>query len=907
MWLKILDDGDDKEALEKLVDDAIERGDHTEATTLLRRLANTTVDKSEKARVALREAELLADGVGDVDMAIVRYESILSDLDPTCRPALQAIADLQEARENPAGAADALERELDSSADSQERGQVAGRLARLYETLDDSKNAIRALDIVRKADPEDFDALTRLCDLCEKSEQWDRVAELLAQRIEVEADDEDASAMTRRLAEILADKLDRGDEALAALTELADQGDPKIREAYIDLGDKLGWKGIVATKVVEWWFEARHGQERTTNLRGAFARFSEVGRDQDAVRVAVEIVRSKGADRELAERLEELAVKTGDQDALSIAHDLLAKGDAGERPSDRARSTGRSSREGRRSAQRGASARRGGAHERARRRCRAPPRAARRVGREAERRHRSLRTAGSSPVPEGAGRDRTRARSRAAAQVAGQRSQLDRARGFYELALSGSPADETLDVLSESAREGDEKFGGEKLRRALCAAMASGGQGARDGGRTRGALLRRAATISHRDLNDLEQSFTWLGDALVAHVEAVTLDALDALGREVGALRRSEASITRALAEVFDGPLVRQLLGRRAKLRREDLDDKSGAATDLKKLHDLSPTDQAVMDDLSGLLTELGDYRGMVQLYEDQILRGKDMSARAELARKVARMWEEQLQDPREAADAWRRVLRMKQGDAEATAGLERAKTNMLKKPDPDASDAYAPPKLQQSLPPAPPEPAQASATQESIPAVAPVSEAPPAAHLDPPTLPPTLDSALRLDESTGPATTDRASLFDEDEGEENGAPAKPARPLGLSFAQSHDEVTVSAPSELLDQVRARTNDHEYGQQDDFAKTGEGTAIDFHEAAAAHAKLAAATRVAPEEAEAAAAAGESDLGDEVIDADDLAEILDVQDDEEEGPATEPPPAAESSPSKRSPPPPIPRG
>ncbi len=73
-------------------------------------------------------------------------------------------------------------------------------------------------------------------------------------------------------------------------------------------------------------------------------------------------------------------------------------------------------------------------------------------------------------------------------------------------------------------------------------------------------------------------------------------------------------------------------------------------------------------------MTELGDYRGMkVRVFEDQILRGKDMGARAELARKVAQMWEIELADPREAADAWRRVLRMKQGDPEATAGLERA------------------------------------------------------------------------------------------------------------------------------------------------------------------------------------------------------------------------------------------
>src|SRR6185369_12223282 len=95
-------------------------------------------------------------------------------------------------------------------------------------------------------------------------------------------------------------------------------------------------------------------------------------------------------------------------------------------------------------------------------------------------------------------------------------------------------------------------------------------------------------------------------------------------------------------------------------------------------------SDMEVMEKLSGLYTELGDYRGMVQLFEDQILRGRDQSQRAELARKVARLWEERLDDAREAADAWRRVLRMKAGDAEATTGLERAKSNMLKKPSPE-------------------------------------------------------------------------------------------------------------------------------------------------------------------------------------------------------------------------------
>jgi hypothetical protein len=67
-------------------------------------------------------------------------------------------------------------------------------------------------------------------------------------------------------------------------------------------------------------------------------------------------------------------------------------------------------------------------------------------------------------------------------------------------------------------------------------------------------------------------------------------------------------------------------------------------------------------------------------------------------------LWEEQLKDPREAADAWRRVLRMKSGDADAQAGLERAKAAMLTQreaeeaapplPASDAGDDDEPPDL---------------------------------------------------------------------------------------------------------------------------------------------------------------------------------------------------------------------
>ena len=78
--------------------------------------------------------------------------------------------------------------------------------------------------------------------------------------------------------------------------------------------------------------------------------------------------------------------------------------------------------------------------------------------------------------------------------------------------------------------------------------------------------------MTQRDLKDLDEAFVLLGDALVAHVDPLTLDALEALAEEVGEPRRAEETLSHVLEEVFDGPLVRQLLARRAKLRREVLE-----------------------------------------------------------------------------------------------------------------------------------------------------------------------------------------------------------------------------------------------------------------------------------------------------------------------------------------------
>jgi tetratricopeptide (TPR) repeat protein len=406
-----------------------------------------------------------------------------------------------------------------------------------------------------------------------------------------------------------------------------------------------------------------------------------------------------------------------------------------------------------------------------------------------------------------------------AAVVAASHGVFDKARSFFDVALGGAVQEETLNTLVAVARSSDSEQKTDNLRRTLAEALANGGQGSRDGGRTRGMLLGRAAELAHRELKDTEQAFAWLGDAIVSHVDDEPLAALEALADELGQPKRAETVLSRALEEVFDGPLVRKLLARRAAVRREKLSDPQGAAADLKRLHDLSPADGAVMDQLSALYVELDDYKGMVQLYEDQILRGKEPSARAELARKVARLWEEKLSDPREAADAWRRVLRMKAGDPEAAEGLDRAKANMLKRAPSDPPPEPAKPVAQpaKASPPAKPKSAAAKAEVEPESAEGETetrSETdtngePEAPAQEPPTPEPSADAGLTApgeaevrDAPTPEAAVDASS---EPDSLAEAAPASdaasvlepPSIPMPVSSGEPDDvAVTVSPPAE---------------------------------------------------------------------------------------------------------------
>src|SRR5690606_15609260 len=163
-----------------------------------------TEEAPARIELALREATLLAE-LSRAEEAIARYEEVLS-LDANHREALERIAALYEKRSDFENLARTLERIVPLAASDEERIDLARRLASLYEgPLDDPKRAITALEKVHALDEEDFDAVGRLYELGAKVGDYATAAKYLAILVEIEGDEDEHSALSRKLAAILAD------------------------------------------------------------------------------------------------------------------------------------------------------------------------------------------------------------------------------------------------------------------------------------------------------------------------------------------------------------------------------------------------------------------------------------------------------------------------------------------------------------------------------------------------------------------------------------------------------------------------------------------------------------------------------------------------------------------------------
>ncbi len=689
LLLRIVGSTEDRDALSQLAEDASTRDDHASALKYLARLEALATDRAEKTKIALRQAQITADGIGDVDGAIERYKVILDTLNENCREALQAIADLEQARDRYPQAADALERDLELASAGEEKANIARRLGEIY--IDHTRElgkSLAAYETVVREDPEDFAALHKLRELSERAEKWPRVLELLDQQIEVEGDDDEIASLTARKAEVLADHTGQVDEALRTLAPFTAGGSDVARAAALAIADRHKADAQIGGQILA-WARTTGGTDGQRLLGEAFDRFVAGKAFDRALEIIPDVLRTpRGKDPAFLEQAEKLAV---DARSTELALEVQDRRIGGLSGMPRGEELVRQARvridlgipriEALEHGEIGLGA--------------VPPG-------EATVLMNALSELAPTPLAavELYERQITRCKTpgdKLAAIVRAYRKSIeleatggaqvaDKTRELVELALGLAAAPEdAFDSLYAAASPLDAVSDESQHRRRLIEILVASTVGPRDGGRTRSAQLRRAADRMGRELGDDQRALELLAQGLVAHVDAATLDAIEQATEDDPS--RAETIYTKALEEVFDGPLVRQIIGRRATLRKDRLGDLDGALRDLKKLHELAPADQAITDRYRAVLTEANDYRGLIQLCEDQILRSKDQGVRADLARQIAHIWEGRLGEAREAADAWRRVLRLKPQDPEATAGLDRAKRNKLEF-DPDKHPA---------------------------------------------------------------------------------------------------------------------------------------------------------------------------------------------------------------------------
>ncbi len=501
LLLRIVGSADDFEALSALADDAAAREDHAGAIKYLGRLEPLAADKPAKIRLGLRQASMLSDGLGDIDGAVAAYQRVLESLDENCREALQAIADLEQARERYPQAADALERDLELAAPGEEKANIARRLGEIY--IDHTRElgkSLAAFETVIREDSEDFAALQKLRDLSERAEKWPRVLELIDTQIEVEGDDDEIAALTARKAEVLADHMGQPEEALRSLAPLTMAGSDVARATAMAIADRHKADAQIGGQILA-WARTTGGPEGQRLLGEAFDRFVAGGAGDRALEIAPDVLRTpRGKDAAFLNQVEPLAVASRATELVLEIHDRRGAGLSGiARAEELIRQArvridlGIDRREALEHGEIGLSA--------------VPPTEAGRLLLElADLAPDAL--SGVELLERHVGRCKQPA-DRLVALVRAYRRAIvsegvaeEKLRELIEHTLAVQNVDDPFDALWAEARDADATDGTADRRRALLDVLVTTTAGPRDGGRTRSAQLRRAAEAMRVECDD---------------------------------------------------------------------------------------------------------------------------------------------------------------------------------------------------------------------------------------------------------------------------------------------------------------------------------------------------------------------------------------------------------------------
>jgi tetratricopeptide (TPR) repeat protein len=208
----------------------------------LKRKAAATDDVSSRMEILERVAGLYQEKFNNQAEAIRVWEEVLS-LDPESSRALAALEDGYEKRRDWDSLIAIRLRMVEASLDGLQKARLLRDCADVATTRKrDLPQAIGLWEQVLEVVPGDSAALAALEQIYERDKQWESLAEVLQQRVNVLDDAKERAAALLKLGQVAGDRLGRTEQALEAWEQLLGlepdnfRARDAVRKGYVDLG-----------------------------------------------------------------------------------------------------------------------------------------------------------------------------------------------------------------------------------------------------------------------------------------------------------------------------------------------------------------------------------------------------------------------------------------------------------------------------------------------------------------------------------------------------------------------------------------------------------------------------------------------------------------------------------------------
>jgi tetratricopeptide (TPR) repeat protein len=252
------------EALERLHD---EQGAWPELIEILRRQAEWADTPERRISSLMRAAEIQERKLGDGAAAIVTWREVLGE-DTESRRALDALERLHIARGEARDLIDVLHRRVGLVRAPEEKRDLLGRIAVLQEReLHQPGEAIVAWLEVLDHLPDDRATLAELARLYRSGERWADLLEIDERRLQAAGDHAERAALRMELGEILLGRLGRKDEALERFQQILaeDPGHDGARAAVERMLDEPALK-LRAAEILQPIYDGRGDHQKLVSL-----------------------------------------------------------------------------------------------------------------------------------------------------------------------------------------------------------------------------------------------------------------------------------------------------------------------------------------------------------------------------------------------------------------------------------------------------------------------------------------------------------------------------------------------------------------------------------------------------------------------------------------------------------------